>query len=210
VARIQENRGASRGRRAPDSNRGFAARGRSQLLRTLFAFTLLGSAVAGERVYFDEQNYKEHEIAAYNRAVKAVPIDPRDGNQARVWMMGYWSRRMQITGYILTAKGVYRCKLSYNNDNGKYMVINPGQCAGPRMYPEKLQKALAALPELAKHDSESASCEVMDGWGADIEGMVDGKRFQFTASNPDECESAKPVNAILELIESAYYKKNLD
>lgn len=48
----------------------------------------------------------------------------------------------------------------------------------------------------------------MDGWGADVEGIVDGKRFQFTASNPDDCESGQPVNTILELLANSYYRED--
>ena len=42
------------------------------------------------------------------------------------------------------------------------------------------------------------------------EGVVDGKHFLFSASNPDACETAKPVNAFLQLIESAYQSKDPD
>jgi hypothetical protein len=166
------------------------------------------AAVAREIVYFGEENYREHLLTAYSRAVSAKPMDANEGDQVRVWVMGYWSGRMSITGYIVTEKGVSRCRLSYNNDNGKYMVVNRGRCSGARNYPERLAQALAALPELAKHATEGASCETMDGWGADIEGMVDGKRFQFTASNPQDCESGRPVARMLELIENSYYKKD--
>jgi hypothetical protein len=126
------------------------------------------------------------------------------GNQVRVWIMGYWSGRMPITGYIVDAGGVSRCKLSYKNDSGKYLVINRGHCSPPRNDPERIAKILASLRELATFDVKRASCEVMDGWGADIEGVVEGEQFQFSASNPDACENAKPVNDILVLIERAY------
>lgn len=184
-------------------------------MRRIFLIPLLAcswhaAAVAGERVHFDEENYAEHMLAAYSRAVHLEPMEPRNGNQVRVWVRGYWSGRMAITGYIVTEKGVNRCRLSYNNDNGKYMVVNRGSCSGARNYPERLAKALASLPELARHNSKNASCDTMDGWGADIEGIVDGQRFQFTASNPDDCESARPVNVILELLENAYYKEDRD
>jgi hypothetical protein len=127
-----------------------------------------------------------------------------------VWIRGYWSGRMPITGYIVNSNGVSRCKLSYNNDTGKYLVINRGYCGAPRNDPERLATVLASLPELVAFDTKRASCEVMDGWGADIEGVVDGKHFQFSTSNPDACETAKPVQATLELIESAYDEKYLD
>ena len=49
------------------------------------------------------------------------------------------------------------------------------------------------------------------GWvGADIEGIVDGRTFRFSASNPDACDSAKPVDEILDLIQAAYYNKEPD
>ena len=48
----------------------------------------------------------------------------------------------------------------------------------------------------------------MDGWGADIEGYLDGQRFQFTAMNPDDCDEARPVGEILKLLSNAYYKED--
>jgi hypothetical protein len=166
--------------------------------------------VAGERVYFNEEARDGHQLAAYSRAVQALPMDPQAGNQLRVWISGYWSGRMPITGYIVDATGVRRCKLSYNNDNGEYLVINRGHCSRPRNDPQRLAKLLASLPELAAFNDKSASCQVMDGWGADIEGAVEGRHFQFSASNPDACETAKPVNAILGLIENAYSGEDRD
>jgi len=165
------------------------------------------TAAAGERVYFGEDNEKEHFIAALSRAVYALPIDPKDGDQVRVWFMPYWSGRMTIIGYIVTTKGVYRCRLSYNNDNGEYLEVNRGQCSGARNYPERLAKALAALPELVEH-KDHASCETMDGGGADIDGIVGGVRFQFTASNSHDCDEAKPVAEILDLLANSYYKED--
>jgi len=117
---------------------------------------------------------------------------------------------MPITGYIVDSDGVRRCTLSYNNDKEKYLVINRGQCSPPRNDPEQIAKILALLPELATYDVIRASCEVMDGWGAQIEGAVDGKHFLFSASNPDACETAKPVNALLQLIERVYESKDPD
>lgn len=159
---------------------------------------------------FGVENYDELEIAAYSRAVSATPMDPRDGNQVRVWTMGYWSGRMPITGYILTHAGAYRCQLSYTNDTGKFIEIHRGHCRGPRKYAERLAKALAVLPELAKFDGGEVSCQVFDGWGALVEGIVDGKRFSFSASNPDACEAGKSLNAMIDLIANAYYRADKD
>jgi hypothetical protein len=185
---IQENRGASRKRRA---------------LFYVWGLTSF-AAIAGERIYFNENDRDGHELAAYSRAVRVLPMTAQGRNQVRVWIRGYWSGRMPIRGYIVDVDGVSRCTLSYNNDNGKYLVINRGHCSPPRTDPERIAKILASLRELATFDVIRASCGVMDGWGAKIEGVVEGEHFQFSASNPDACENAKPVNDILKLIEDAY------
>lgn len=165
------------------------------------------AAVARELVYFSEDNYQDHLVAAFSRAVYAQPLDPRDGNQVRIWFTPYWSGRLPVTGYIVTGNGVYRCKLSFNNDNGEYLVVNRGQCSGARNYPDRLAKALASIPDLASH-RDRASCPTMDGGGAEIEGIVDGKRFQFTAANSHDCEEGQPVAAILELLANSCYKED--
>jgi len=166
-------------------------------------------ALASERVYFSEDDESAHLVAAFSRAVYALPIDPKDGDQVRIWFMPYWSGRMKVTGYIVSGKGVYRCSLTYDNDNGEYLRVNRGQCSGARNYPERLSKALASLPELVKH-SDHPSCGTMDGGGAEIEGIVGGQRFQFTAMNSHDCDEAKPVAEILDLLSNSYYKEDQD
>lgn len=163
-------------------------------------------AVAGERIHFDEEGYEARLYAAYARAVKARPMDPKDGNQIRVWRLPYKGGRSGITGYILTNEGVYRCRLTCDNSTGKYLVINPGICKGPRKIPGRLARAMATLPDIAKYASSVNSCGTFDGGGADVEGIVDGKHFQFTAMNPHDCDEARPLAEMLDRIVAAYEK----
>jgi hypothetical protein len=167
---------------------------------------------AGERIRFGAENYRAEELAAYSRAVDLPPLDPAGGEQVRAWFMGYCSGRMPITGYVLTANGARRCRLSYNNDDGKYMVINRGSCSGPRKYEERLAAAMATLPELAKYEAKPTACGTMDGGGVDIEGVHDGKRFHFEAQNLQDCEgeSFRKLEAMIKLVAGAYYKKDRD
>ncbi|HEX6398635.1 MAG TPA: hypothetical protein VFZ95_14525 [Steroidobacteraceae bacterium] len=165
------------------------------------------TAFAGEKVYFSEEDHAAHLAAAFSRAVSALPLDPKDGNQVRIWFTPYWSGRLAVTGYIVSGKGVYRCSASYNNDNGRYLVVNRGTCSGARNYPERLARALASIPELVKH-KDHASCDTLDGGGAEIEGIVDGEKFHFTAMNSHDCDEAKPVAEILDLLSNSYYEKD--
>jgi len=178
----------------------------------LLALAWLVPAAAGERVYFTLDDNDDLYLGAYSRAVKLPPLDPAKGNQVRAWFMGYWSGRMPITGYVLSAQGARRCKLSYNNDNGEFIVINPGHCSGPRAYPERLEAAMATLPELAALDGQTIECGTMDGRGALLEGIYDGKRFRLEAQNVWSCEgeSYRNVAAMLDSISGAYYEKDPD
>ena len=183
---------------------------RRHLACTLTLSGVLVTALAGERIDFGSDNYRDVEVAAYSRAVHLPAIDPTGGNQIRAWFMGYWSGHMPFKGYVLTAKGAARCKLSYDNDNGNYIVINRGSCGPAIVHQERLGAAMAALPEMAKLDGQTIECGTMDGGGATVEGVYDGKLFRFTADNVDTCEGEKfrKVAAMLDLITAAYYGKD--
>lgn len=173
---------------------------------------LAGAAFADEKLYFHDEAFSAKETAAFTRAVGALPIEPKDGDQIRVWFDSVMNGR--VTGYIVTSKGAWRCKLRYSNDNGQYIVVHHGNCSGPRRYPERISKVMALMSDAATFDGKGAHCEVMDGWQANIEGMFAGKPFAFGASNTDECtdtnEDARHVDAFVDLVAAAFYKKDDD
>jgi hypothetical protein len=167
-----------------------------------------GSAGSREIVRFDEENHQAHYVAAMTRAVGALPIDPKDGDQVRVWYNNPMGRSAR--GYILTRKGVWRCSLRYQNDNGRYLVFNGGSCSGPHRYDARLAKPLAQLADAAKLDGKSLQCGTMDGWEADVVGIFEGKPFAFYAANTLDCKEAETIWAgeFLELVAGAYYKND--
>jgi hypothetical protein len=173
---------------------------------------LAGTAFADERVRFDDPNEAAHRAAAFNRAVGALPIDPVDGNQIRVWFYAYWSGEIKVTGYIVTSKGVWRCKLEYEHGAEDIRVHRGGSCNGPHRYAERLDKVIALIGEASKFNGQTVLCKVFDGWGATIEGNFEGKPFVFTADNTDECTDTNPeaarVNEFLDLVSAAYSKKD--
>ena len=140
-------------------------------------------------------------VAVGGRSTTSGTFDPFGGlhDPWQVLLDTAASGRLAVTGYIVTGKGVYRCSASYNNDNGRYLVVNRGRCSGARNYPERLARALASIPELVKH-KDHASCDTMDGGGAEIEGILDGEKFHFTAMNSHDCDEARPVAEILDLL----------
>jgi len=170
-------------------------------------------AVADEKVWFNEEGYGAHKIVAYNQAVGALPLDPKDGNQVRVWFDDVMGGR--ITGFIVARKGVWRCRLRVTNDNGEYIVVHRGECSGPRKYPERIERVMALMGDAAKLEvEEKLHCDVMDGWQASVEGMFEGQRFAFDASNTDECSDTNPAAAradrFLDMVAAAWQKKDED
>jgi hypothetical protein len=179
--------------------------------RTLLVFSLCMFAVAGragEKVSFGEGDLGASMVAAFTRAVGALPLDPKDGDQVRVWFDSVMTRH--ATGFIVTRKGVWRCSLRYENDNGEYIVVNRGTCRGPHRYTERIAKPMALLAQAAKLDGKSFACEVFDGWEAQIEGIHEGKRFGFHAANTQECktEPIPWVDAFLDTVAGAWSKKD--
>lgn len=183
-------------------------------LSPLLLCLVAGMASADEKVRFDDPNEDAHRTAAFNRAVGALPIDPVDGDQVRVWFYAYWSGEIRVTGYIVTRKGVYQCKLRYTHGAEAIVVHRGGSCSRPHRYPERLDKVLALMGDAAKFDGKTILCEVMDGWGADIEGIFEGKRFAFTAANTNECTDTDPdaarADVFLDLVAAAYSKDDAD
>jgi hypothetical protein len=178
------------------------------LLMTMVFCLAVHVASAREVVRFHEDDYKAHLMAAITRAAGALPIDPKDGDQVRVWFNSPMGR--SIRGFILTRKGVWRCSLRYQNDNGEYLVFDGGTCAGPRRFEARLAKPLAQLAEAARLDGKILECGTMDGWTADVEGIFEGKRFAFYAANTQDCEEEEIrwAGDFLDLVAAAYYKKD--
>lgn len=176
------------------------------LLMTIVLGVAAQSVSARELVRFDEEDYKAHYLAAIRRAAGVLPIDPRDGDQVRVWFDNPMGRSIQ--GFILTRKGVWRCSLRYQNDNGEYLVFSGGTCGGPRRYDDRLAKPLAQFAAAAKLDGKSLQCGTMDGWEADVEGIFEGKPFAFYAANTQDCEDPEIrwAGDFLDLVAAAYKK----
>jgi hypothetical protein len=171
------------------------------------------SAAAGDTIVsFDDPDVEAKRNAAFNRAVGALPIDPRDGDQVRVWFFAYWSGEMKVRGYIVTRKGVWRCTLGYKHREDDYAIHSGGSCSGPRRYPERIDAIMALMKDISKLKGADAVCPVLDGWGANVEGIFDGKPFAFEAANTDGCtdtdKNAALANEFLDLLNAAYTNKD--
>jgi hypothetical protein len=182
------------------------------LLISLLLSLVAGTASADEKVRFDDENEDAHRTAAFSRAVGALPIDPVDGDQVRVWYYAFWSGEIKVRGYIATRKGVYRCRLSYKHGAEDIVVHSGGSCSGPRRHPERIDKVMALMSEVAKFDGTTVGCDTLDGWGADIEGIFEGKRFVFSAMNTQDCtktdKDAALADHFFELVNAAYDNKD--
>jgi hypothetical protein len=177
-------------------------------LRYLPAFLVFGmvAARANERLTFGEEGYEVHWRTAITQAVGALPIDPKDGDQIRVWFDNVMG--MEVTGYIVTRDGAWLCRLQYENNNGDYIVVHSGKCSGKHRYPARIAKAMELLAAAPRFDGKNVGCETMDGWQADVEGIFDGKRFVFTAMNTNDCkgEEVELVDALVNAVSHAFYK----
>ena len=172
-----------------------------------------GVARADQFVSFDEAD-RQAMLAAYNKAAGLNPVNAADGDQVRVWYMGFPGVHPTATGYVVTKDGVYRCRVKTDIKNDGIWVRS-GQCGTRRHYPERLARALARFGEGPAFDGKGFGCEVMDGWQADVEGIVGGKRFRFEASNTNECAATKggaiaQVDSWLGAMSGAYYKSDED
>jgi len=163
-------------------------------------------AGAHKKVYFHDDDFQAKWLAAITQSAGVLPIDPRDGDQVRIWYDNVMGRR--ITGYVVTKHGAWRCQAVYRNDNGEYVVAGTGSCGTPRKRADKLARALARFSEGPEFDGKSFSCGTLDGWDAHIEGIVGGKHFTFYASNTDGCEDLeiKQVDSWLDDIAGAWFK----
>jgi hypothetical protein len=161
-------------------------------------------------VTFGDDDFSEHRMAAIRRAAGVLPMDPKDGDQVRVWFDNPLGA--SIRGFILTRQGVWRCSLRYQNDNGRYLVFDGGTCGGPHLYKDRLAAPLAQLAQAAKLDGKTLQCGTMDGWTANIEGIFEGKPFAFYAANTQDCEDAEIrwAGDFLDLVAAAYQKKDDD
>jgi hypothetical protein len=175
----------------------------------LFLGLATGIACAREKVMFGEDEFDAHLLKSFTEAVGALPIDPKDGDQVRVWFEDVMGGHVQ--GYFVTSKGAWHCKLRYDN-TGKALVVNRGDCAGPHRYAERIARPMALLAEAAKFRGKVFECGVMDGWQAEIEGIVDGKPFRFSAANTGECkgEEIEWVDNFLDTVAMAWFRKDPD
>jgi len=177
-------------------------------LHWLPALVLFGAAAAhaNEHLTFGEDGYRVHWRAAVTQAVGALPIDPKDGDQIRVWFDNVMGGR--VKGYIVTRDGAWLCRLEYENNNGEYIVVHGGRCSGKHRYPARIAKAMELLAAAPRFDGKIVACDVWDGWQAEVEGIVDGKRFAFTAVNTSECkgEEVELVNELVDAVGGAFYK----
>jgi hypothetical protein len=184
--------------------------------RVALAICLLCAAVARADVFvsFDQDDYRSALVAAYSRQAGLNPIDPVDGDQVRVWYMGFPGTHPTVTGYVVTSTGVYRCRVKADLENDGVRV-HRGQCSTKRRYPERLAAALARFGEGPGFDGKQLLCPVFDGWEADVEGLVGGKRFAFIAGNTNECAEKDggdiaQVDSWLDAMSGAYYKDDDD
>ena len=190
---------------------------RSAGLAWLLTSTILAAmkAAAGDIIVrFDDPNEQATRRAAFEVAAGALPIDPVDGDQVRVWFYPYWSGELKATGYIVTRKGVWRCVVRYKHREHDIAVHKSGHCAGPRRYAERIDKVMALMPDAALPDKERASCGDLDGWGAIVDGIFEGKRFAFSADNTNTCTDTNPVAARVDhffnTVSGAWLKKDED
>ena len=186
----------------------------SLLLTSVFLSAATSAAAADIIVRFDDPDEHAKRAAAFESAVSALPIDPADGDQVRVWFYPFWSGELKATGYIVTRQGVWRCVAKYKHRAEDIAVHKSGKCAGPRRYPERIDRVMALMADAAKPDKEKAYCETMDGWGAEIDGLFEGRRFAFSAMNTQDCTDTNPVAArvdqFLNTVSGAWLKKDED
>ena len=126
----------------------------------------------------------------------------RDGDkeEIRVWM--------SVATFDPSTEGVATVGLVAANDSVLVCKVRghvaPKGHAGQRRYCKiaahgNYQEVQAMIGDLAKLRAQDISCGVLDGYWLDVDGVYAGRRFSFSASNPDSCsdESSKLVVRLL-------------
>lgn len=178
--------------------------GYARSLAATIAIAALPPAIATEFVSFESEDLSKSALAAYERAVRLNPADPKDGDQVRIWYDSVMNGR--VTAYVVTPEGARRCRLRYRND-GKGLHVKRGECGLLRSHAAEAGKVMALLEQIASLDGRHAACpDVLDGWDGMVSGVVGGRKFEFSIGNNNECqdEASQLINRLSDLVSAAY------
>jgi hypothetical protein len=158
---------------------------------------------ADEIISFGVVDGDARELAAYERAVRIGPVDPKTGDQVRIWYVDVLGGR--VNGFVVTTKGTRKCALRYD-ENADGRTIKRGRCGSLQPHRREAARALSMLTEIVKLNGKSVSCPIMDGWRGRVSGAFAGQIFQISIGNNDQCDDAdsRLINQLGELIEKSF------
>lgn len=107
---------------------------------------------AAEMISFGAVDRNALELAAYERAVRISPVDPKDGDQVRIWYVNLLDDR--VNGFLVTRKGARKCVLPIESD-ADGVAIERGRCTSLRPHRAEAARALDLLKEVAKLNGAS-------------------------------------------------------
>jgi hypothetical protein len=139
------------------------------------------------------------ELEQYSRASKLAVLKEGDADEVRIWVtwanfpantIGY-----ETVGYMFLANNARSCRIKYPRDRRTPFT---GSCA--RLKAKAVESpAVSEIEALAKLSGLELSCEVVDGYWLEIDGVYTGHQFALGSSNPDKCldEDSKVVAKIM-------------
>ena len=201
--------------RRPRSCTGACAECNRLLLVSCLLLALGGPSHANEPVYVQlldknatvvhtltDSEYVELQksLDVFSSSAGLGAIHDGDKEEIRVWMsvatFDPTTEGVETVGLVAANNSVLVCRV-------RGPVASKGH-AGQRRYCKvnskgNYEEVHAMIGDLANLRARDISCGVLDGYWVDIDGVYDGRRFSFSASNPDYCSdnSSKLVVRLL-------------
>jgi hypothetical protein len=139
------------------------------------------------------------ELDQYSRASTLALLKEGDADEVRIWITWANFRANTIgyetVGYVFSGNSARSCRIKYPSDRRTPFT---GSCA--RLKARAVQPPSASeIEALAKLSGLELTCEVVDGYWLEIDGVYQGHQYALGSSNPDKCldEGSKVVAQIM-------------
>jgi hypothetical protein len=147
----------------------------SRLRRAAIATVALTCLVVASAWAFDPLNDTLSDGLAFNVGITPLKAGSRD--ELRIWFLP--ARAAEFAGYVIAADGLKRCRALTKQTGSKN-----GYCEAATN-PARARKILNLLPELSRDSFER--CTVLDGETVQVEGVLDGRHFEYQLYSPYNC-----------------------
>jgi hypothetical protein len=111
--------------------------------------------------------------------VGIAPLKPGAPDELRIWFLPRNALSYGFAGYVITTDGLKRCRsMTMKIESGA------GSCDAAAN-PARARKILDLMPALSRDNF--ARCSVLDGETVQVEGLLNGRHFEYQLSSPYNC-----------------------